>query len=125
MGYNNPQHYKCAQPRFSAEELNEHSECLLKYATHSWMTRLPFSTFLKEPIIKLSKDLSKYAEYLAYKHTETSQNREFNQPIINEYDNGELKIFKANNKYKMENTIKYRNLSSALQEKQYWQPILA
>ncbi|CAG8608526.1 9099_t:CDS:2, partial [Racocetra fulgida] len=71
------------------------------------------------------KYLSKYAEYLAYKHIETSQNQEFNQSIINEYDNGELKIFKANDKYKLENIIKYRNLSLALQDKQYWQPILA
>ncbi|RIB29082.1 hypothetical protein C2G38_2156325 [Gigaspora rosea] len=53
--------------RYNLPKLNEHSECLLKYATYPWMTRPPFSTFLKKPIIKLGEDLSKYAEYLVYK----------------------------------------------------------
>ncbi|CAG8808752.1 17880_t:CDS:1, partial [Racocetra persica] len=43
----------------------------------------------------------------------------------NEYDNSELKIFKANDKCKLVDILKYRSLSSALQERQYWQPILA
>ncbi|RIB06068.1 hypothetical protein C2G38_2047078 [Gigaspora rosea] len=125
MGYNNPQHYKHARPRFDIEELNEHSECLFKYATRPWMTRPPFSIFLKKPIIKLGEDLSKYTKYLVYKCMATSQNQELDQPVIDKYNHGQLKIFKANEICKPENILKYRNLSLALQDKQYWQPILA
>ncbi|CAG8849443.1 18073_t:CDS:2, partial [Racocetra persica] len=35
-----------------------------------------------------------------------------------------LKILIANVKCTLENTIKYKNLSLALESKQYWQPIL-
>ncbi|RIB19202.1 hypothetical protein C2G38_2182522 [Gigaspora rosea] len=105
-------------------KLNEHSECLLKHVTRSWISRLPFSRFLKEPVTKLGEDLSKYAEYLAQKHVEMLYNREFDQPIVNECDSGQIKILAANIKCTLEETIKYKNLSSALQANQYWQPIL-
>ncbi|CAG8829465.1 30491_t:CDS:2, partial [Racocetra persica] len=81
MGYNNLPNYKYAWLRFNVEELNEYSDCLLKYITHRWMTRLPFSNFLKELVTKLGEDLSKYAEYLLHKRAETAQNQEFSQPI--------------------------------------------
>ncbi|CAG8576325.1 16544_t:CDS:2, partial [Racocetra fulgida] len=94
MGYNNPPNYKCARPKFNIEELNEH------------------------------KDFSKYAEYLAHKHAETLHNREFNQPVVNECNNDQINILNANIKCTLENTIKYKNLSSTLQAQQYWHPIL-
>ncbi|CAG8796019.1 33490_t:CDS:2, partial [Racocetra persica] len=55
---------------------------------------------------------------------EISQNREFNLPIVNEYDNSLLKILVANVKYILENTVKYKNLLLALHEQSYWKPIL-
>lgn len=99
MGYNNPPDYKCACSRFNSEELNEYSNCLLKYITCPWISRLPFSRFLKEPVMKLGEDLSKYAEYLIHKHAKTPRNQEFDHPIVNEYNNSQLKNLTS--KYKV------------------------
>lgn len=89
-----------------------------------WMSKLPFSRFFKEPVTKLGEDLSKYVEYLIHKRVETPQNQELDCPIINENNNGQLKILAANIRCMPDNIIKYRSLLLALQAKQYWQPIL-
>ncbi|CAG8717498.1 32931_t:CDS:2, partial [Racocetra persica] len=124
IGYNNPQDYKYACSRFNSKELNEYSDCLLKYITRLWISRLPFSRFFKELVMKLDEDLSKYTKYLIYKRAETPQNQELDYPIVNEYNNSQLEILLTNVKCTSDNIIKYKNLSLALQEKKYWQPIL-